>query len=136
MTRPSRREIEKRVADLRDSGSDTSRPVFAWVNVDPVTNRLYDGRGADPEPVREPPDADTVVLNRRTVSMELDEAEADHRTIVGVDHESAPHPLAIVRVGLADSVDEEAAITVDDLPDEQLADDSVIDFGAPEWSLR
>ena len=86
----SRDELEEALSRMEERFG-TRRQAFAVVYEDPLTGEWYDERGG--ETVADPdPDA-LVVVMKNSVVMELDQAVAEGRTIIG-PYESEANPDA------------------------------------------
>lgn len=113
--------IRDRLDEVERRAVTANRPDgTAVVYEDPVTGKLYDGYGEDAAPIEEVPEVGTLVVQTRTMSMERAEAVAEGYEIVEELCKEDPRlDVVAVRVPHADSVDTEAAATLDDDPDDR-----------------
>ena len=113
MTRESRREIKRTVEDLEPDADDDPAlpPPIRSVYRDPVTHRLYEGRGDDAAPVESLPADARLLISPRTLCMSRKRAEREHREILEVINESPE--VVSVRTPPADDIPTEDAVIFD-----------------------
>ena len=123
MTRESRREIERTVEDLEPNADDDPAlpPPIRSVYRDPVTHRLYEGRGDDADPVETVPEDGTLIVGTRALVMDRDQAKREGREIIGpVD--DAPDGVVRVRIRPAPTVPVERAAVLNDWEPDMVFD--------------
>jgi hypothetical protein len=108
MTRKSRREIERALDDLAAGDRHPLAGPTCMVYRDPVTNKLYEGRGEDAAPVEDVPADAGLIVQTRTVCMPREQAEREDREILEVVNDTTG--AVSVRIEPGDAVATEEAV--------------------------